>query len=369
MSVVQVNLEGVDFIDLEFFTAGENQAHLTAHDKLLLDTKDYILGVSELVVPSTSLPIFHPDTDQGLFRVCSRVVGHTAVNALGAPGQLGNNVQPILNITPDRKFYNTSEFINEVASFASTYSQLQDELGVPDGVGGFHIAQATNHRYLYININGAGRLVLKASSGFLNHFFLEVTPLAIDMFGLDDYVDAHGVLGLTRDAATGAFSYDIFSGAGLVVAGNHLDSFNFVGSKSVYAQCDNRIFCSVETHLDVPAGMQVVNSKEQRDNSIGRYFLPNPVQVELKSQNGFFTNDTTFTSKARLGMVAIKRREDPIQKWVTLSSAYERYLFRFQLYITYRKWAATNEFKISKVTMPFLADDYWSLVVTFISRV
>ena len=66
MSVVQTNVEGIDFVDLEFFTRGSNQAHLTASDKLLLDTKEYILGVSELVVPSSSLSIFHPLVTQPL---------------------------------------------------------------------------------------------------------------------------------------------------------------------------------------------------------------------------------------------------------------------------------------------------------------
>ena len=129
-----------------------------------------------------------------------------------------------------------------------------------------------------------------------------------------------------------------------------------------------RLFATVETHLDVPAGMQVVESVEQRDNSIGRYFLPNRVQVDLDCERGFLTNNTTFSSESRLGMIALKKRDSPVQKWVELKSSYERFLFRFQLYITYKKWDGTK-FKLDRVTMPFHEDDYWSLVITFISKV
>ena len=367
MSVVQTNLSGCDFIDLEFFTKGSNQAHLTASDKLLLDNQDYILGVSELIVPSTSLPIFHPSLATPLFRVCHRTVGNTLVATLGAAGTINPALQDRIGVSPDRKYYNVTEFISDIASWGSSYSHLQDIAGVPDGFGGFDPAQDSDHRYLYFNLNAAGRLVIKASSDFLNHFVIEVSDFATQLFGLEAYV-SQGVLGLTQDPNTHVFTYSPFNQAGVIVQGHNLDSFNFVGAVSVFAHCDNRLFATVETHLDVPAGMQVVESKEQRDNSIGRYFLPSRVKVKLESEKGFLTSDITFSSDNRLGMVALKPRDAPIQKWVELKSSYERFLFRFQLYITYKKWTGAG-FLLDRVTMPFLEDDYWSLVVTFISRV
>ena len=362
MSVVQTNVTGCDFIDLEFFTKGSNQAHLTASDKLLLDNKEYILGVSELVVPATSLPIFHPQTAQLLFQIRERTVGNTLVQTLAVGNIIHPNLLGVLRVNPDRKFYNVTEFISDIANWASTYTHLQDAQGVQNGPGA-----NTDHRYLYMNVNAGGRLVINASSEFLNHFVIEVSDFATKLFGLEPYVH-EGLLGATRDAVTGIINYELFSNLGFMVAGNHVDSFNFVGNVSVFAHCDNRIFATVETHLDVPSGMQVVESVEQRDNSIGRYFLPNRVNVKLNSQTGFLTSDTVFSSDSRLGMIALKRRDSPIQKWVELKSSYERFLFRFQLYITYRKWN-DNRFVLDRVTMPFLADDYWSLVVSFISKV
>ena len=360
MSVVQTNVTGIDFIDLEFFTKGSNQAHLTASDKLLLDNKEYILGVSELVVPATSLPIFHPQTTQLLFRICVRTTGNTLVQTLGNP--IHPNLNGSLSVLPDRKFYNVPEFISDIANWASTYTHLQDAQGVLNGPG-----PNTDHRYLYMNVNAGGRLVLKTSSDFLNHFVIQVSDFATKLFGLEAYVN-QGILGATRDAVTGIINYELFNNLGFIVAGNHIDSFNFVGNVSVFAHCDNRIFATVETHLDVPSGMQVIESVEQRDNSIGRYFLPNRVKVQIESAQGFLTNDNNFSSDSRLGMIALKRRDSPIQKWVELKSSYERFLFRFQLYITYRKWNGSR-FLLDRVTMPFLADDYWSLVVSFISKV
>ena len=75
MSVIQTNARGVDLVELEFYTKGSNQAHLVSRDNLVDATKDYVFGVSELLVPNSSLPIFKPGTTQELFRIKKRFLG------------------------------------------------------------------------------------------------------------------------------------------------------------------------------------------------------------------------------------------------------------------------------------------------------
>ena len=69
-----------------------------------------------------------------------------------------------------------------------------------------------------------------------------------------------------------------------------LDGYDFVSPISMYTNCDTRLFMTVETHLNTPASLSVVNSIEQRDSSIARYYFHTDVQVELSVEEGFLTN-------------------------------------------------------------------------------
>ena len=60
MSVIQTNARGVDVVELEFYTKGTNQAQVTTRDNVVDSTKDYVFGVSELIIPNSSLPLFKP---------------------------------------------------------------------------------------------------------------------------------------------------------------------------------------------------------------------------------------------------------------------------------------------------------------------
>jgi hypothetical protein len=357
MSVVQHNIDGCDYIELEYFTEGSNQADLTANDKLLLDNKDYVMGVSELVVPSSTMPIFHPSTADTLFQIKKRTLGNTIANL-----QNDDNNSAFV-ISPIRKFYTLAEFVTRLSYFASTFSELQDQIGVPDGAGGFHVNPQQNTRYLYVDITGSGQVVLKASSQFLNHFVIQVSPMAKKLFGfVSDF------LSMTRNPATGVVQSG-FLQAGLVIAGNLLDGFDFISPISIYSNCDTRLFMTVETHLNTPASLSVVNSVEQRDSSIARYYFHTDAQVELSVEEGLLTNTKKIKSKIKIGRVAMKKKHTPIQQWTILKSAINLYLFRFQLYITYRVYnAATNKFDITKISLPMTLDDYWSLCIAFISR-
>jgi hypothetical protein len=364
MSVVQHNIDGCDYIELAYFTEGSNQADLTANDKLLLDNKDYLLGVSELVVPSSSMPLFHPTTTNTLFRIRKRVVGQTQAQV----GDDDNNSAFI--ISPIRRFFTIAEFISRLSYFASTFSELQDAIGVVNvaAQGGqpatYHVQPNSQTRYLYLDITESGQVVFKASSHFINHFTIEVSPMAKKLLGFKDTY-----LSLVRNAATGAVTSGFFGAGNLVVAGGMIDGFDYISPYSIYTNCDTRLFMTVETHLNTPAGLSVVNSVEQRDSSIARYYFHTDAQVELSVEEGLLTNTKKLKSNIMLGRVAMKKRQTPIQQWTVLKSAINLYLFRFQLYITYRVYDnATNRFVITKISLPMTLDDYWSLCIAFISR-
>ena len=115
--------------------------------------------------------------------------------------------------------------------------------------------------------------------------------------------------------------------------------------------------------------MKVVDSKEQTDRAIARYFYTTNTQVQLNSDNGVLTSSSKITTKSRLGQVALKKRQDPIQKWTQLNEALEQRLFRFQIFTTYRVFnPVTQSWRLDRVEVPFTEEEYWTLTVTFVSR-
>ena len=169
--------------------------------------------------------------------------------------------------------------------------------------------------------------------------------------------------------AAQAFTKTVFDNAGNVITGNNISDFNMVGSESMFATCDTRLCTTVESHLNYSSSMKVVDSQEQTDRAIARYYYNTETAVQLNSDNGVLTSSSKITTKSRLGQVALKKRQDPIQKWTQLDSAYEQRLFRFQIYTTYRVFnAATGLFSLDRVKVPFAEDDYWTLTITFVSR-
>ena len=112
--------------------------------------------------------------------------------------------------------------------------------------------------------------ILKCASTFLNHFVIKASPLAIRLFGLKAFVDpvepqkAGGYIGVTFNAnapAAQAFTHTIFNPqAGNVIAGNNISDFNMVGSDSLFSTCDTRLCTTVESHLNYPSSMKIIDS-------------------------------------------------------------------------------------------------------------
>ena len=98
---------------------------------------------------------------------------------------------------------------------------------------------------------------------------------------------------MTFDAnvpAAQAFTKTVFDNAGNVIVGNNISDFNMVGSESMFGTCDTRLCTTVESHLNYPSSMKVVDSQEQTDRAIARYYYNTKTQVQLNSDNGVLTS-------------------------------------------------------------------------------
>ena len=380
MSVIQTNARGVDIVELEFYTKGSHQAQVTTRDNVVASDKDYVFGVSELIIPSASLPLFKPGTVAELFRIKMRVLGNGAVTYVDIENLADTAFDSTFSITKTKKFFTIPQLISELSAWAASFTFQVDVagvLGLAQG-GGPNIPPGAAVRWLLVDITASGQLILKCASDFLNHFIIKASPLAIRLFGLQEFVDptepqkTGGYIGVTFDVnapAAQAFTKTVFDNAGNIIVGNNISDFNLVGSESMFGTCDTRLCTTVESHLNYPSSMKIVDSNEQTDRAIASYYYTTNTTVQLNSDNGVLTSSSKITTKSRLGQVALKKRQEPIQKWTQLNSALEQRLFRFQIFTTYRVFdAATGKFGLERVEVPFTAEQYWTLTITFVSR-
>ena len=105
MSVIQTNARGTDIVELEFYTKGSHQAQVTTRDNVVASDKDYVFGVSELIIPSSSLPLFRPGTVAELFRIKMRVVGAGATTYVDIENNGDTAFNSTFSITDTKKIF------------------------------------------------------------------------------------------------------------------------------------------------------------------------------------------------------------------------------------------------------------------------
>ena len=151
MSEVILNRIGVDHVNFNLTTSGDNVATCTLQNLLLDPTLEYMMRVSELNAPMSSLPLFGYTTDgsssvnKELFRIKRRVQNMTlvqfqALNTAAAPNLSETNpVNMNLGFPSDFrtegrggvKYFTISSFISDLGKSAHNFSKQWDVIGAP----------------------------------------------------------------------------------------------------------------------------------------------------------------------------------------------------------------------------------------------
>lgn len=190
MSEVILNRTGVDHVQLNLTTSGSQIASCTLQDLLLDPTQEYVLRVSELSCPMSSLPLFGYSTvgvpvNEQLFRIKKRIVGTTRA-AFVAAGVNANDTTAGVNgfdstfntVGGGSPYFTSSGFISELAKSANNFSNQQDALGAPpSGQGGVPVngtgSAGNNDDYLWVRLNADGCTEFVGTSLFWNNFVIQ----------------------------------------------------------------------------------------------------------------------------------------------------------------------------------------------------
>ena len=426
MSEVILNRIGVDHVNFNLVTSGDSVATCTLNDLLLDPNLDYMLRVSELNAPMSSLPLFGYTSDgstsvnEELFRIKKRVRGQTlaqfqALNTLVVPNT--NETNPSNNPagsfpsdvnTEGRggvKYFAVTGFISDLGKSANNFSKKQDLIGAnPVGVGAIPVIGIgsppdvngipSNTDYLRIRLNGDVCVEFIGDSLFWNNFCIVFSEYGKQVLGIhSDFlrkvvktqlvpgapVIYEYIMSVTHLHPAGTLQYDMFFdyGLGLVVldftAGNYrpLDrNVKIISATPLFKNLEHRYFVSVETDLLVSQAIKVVDGKQTIDRSICKVYFPTQCKVLLESEDGILREDVDFEVENRIGQHSFVKKTEPSRQWTALQTSYDLRFYRFHLFVTYRYFKIPeNKWIFAQMKYPIDKNDSWGIGLEFVSKI
>ena len=417
MSEVILNRIGVDHVNFNLTTSGDNVATCTLQNLLLDPTLEYMMRVSELNAPMSSLPLFGYKTDGSssvnteLFRIKFRNTGQSlaqfqAIHTNAAPNQNEIVVFPTDFRTEGRggvKYFTISSFVSDLGKSAHNFSKQWDTIGADptgqgpppqNGIG----SPGSESDYLRIRLNADGCVEFIGTSLFWNNFCIVFSEYGKQVLGISDNfvrkvvktvapvvpppavpapVQYEYIMAVTLLAA-GTFRYDMFAD----VLGNTqvidltqgiyaiLDrTVSITGSYPVFKTLDHRYFVSVETDLLVSQAIKVVDGRQTIDRSICKVFFPTNCKVLLESEDGVLREDVDFEVETRIGQHSFVKKTEPSRQWTALQTSYDLRFYRFHLYVTYRYFDQAGKWTFVRMRYPIQEDDSWSIALEFVSKI
>ena len=425
MSEVILNRIGVDHVNFNITTSGDNVATCTLKNLLLDPTLEYMVRVSELNAPMSSLPLFGYQSDgnttvnKELFRIKKRITGaqlddfqrlHNGIdpNPNNAQIPVPNPNETLFRSdfrTEGRggiKYFTASSFISDLGKSAHNFSKHQDLIGAdPQGQGNIPNINAvpnigaigSESEYLRIRLNADGCVEFIGTSLFWNNFCIVFSEYGKRIFGIhDDFVrkelvvwpyipgsiEYEYIMAITEVDKMGGgtqLDYEMFDQFNTVVditgLGYHelTDTVTIRGTYPIFKNLDHRYFVSVETDLLVTDAIKVTDGKQGMDRSICKVFFPSNCKVLLESEDGILREDVDFQIETRIGQHSFVKKTEPSRQWTALQTSYDLRFYRFHLYVTYRYFDRSNKWVFTRMRYPIPSDDCWGIGLEFVSKI
>ena len=412
MSQFVLNRIGVDHATLNITTSGDSVATCALNDLLLDPNLEYMIRVSELNAPMSSLPLFGYISDgstsvnKELFRIKRRFAGMSlanfqAVNTAAVPNTAETNPanNPANSFPSDMrtegrggvKYFTVSSFISDLGKSANNFSKKWDVIGAnPTGQGNFPVngtgSPGSVSDYLWIRLNADGCVEFVGTSLFWNNFCIVFSEYGKRILGVNNSF----LRKVAKVQPAGEFEY--IMSVTLLLNGNLLyDMFDqnlnvldltafgydildrtvkITGDYPLFQNLDHRYFVSVETDLLVSQAIKVVDGKQTIDRSIAKIFFPTNCKVLLQSEDGVLREDIDFEITSRIGQHAFVKKTRPSRQWTALQTSYDLRFYRFHLYVTYRYFKTPeNKWVFTRMKYPIKKEDSWTIGLEFVSLV
>jgi hypothetical protein len=89
--------------------------------------------------------------------------------------------------------------------------------------------------------------------------------------------------------------------------------------------------------------------------------------VHLESEDSVLREDVDFEFATRTGQHSFIKKTNPSKHWVSLQTSYDLRFYRFNLFVTYRRFK-NSKFIFTRQQYPIAKDQSWDLSVEFVSK-
>ena len=424
MTSVVLNKVGMDLVDIEVQQKGSAFTDIFFQDPVLDYTKEYVLGVSELVVPLGDEPmITQVPYTQEVLRV--RRKGYFANNggnktwyplrcnfADSNPGDphhaaslpAAGSVLPA-NVSPEndswsifRTYYRglriqtPSQFLDELNKWATTVNAQLNAQFVREhtsaALGNNVGAQSVSE--LKILVSPSGRLTVRANADFWRLCYLEFSPFGRELLGAPVimHVGANGV----NDVSAGEFTVGLAIGeeglpvlanagvanaadlAGAIfIPSNNLGANEAVrqmtASYSMLRYMEHRLRIEVDADLAIPANILVENEKQKMHYNIASFALPNRYKSEIvmNQADDEVQEEVCIISECHVGDTIIKDKTTPVADWYKLQDSSNLQNMRLHIFVVRRDWdSAKREFVLTRNKLTMNDKSSWKLTLKFV---
>ena len=366
MSNVTVNKVGMDIVDVEVRSKGSPSTDMFFQDPILDFTRDYVIGVSELVIPLNSEPMLsgNPQNDI-LFQVRIRDPGMDATDPHSYPVEAGKYK------LSDWDTNTAAEFYKSLLRFSINWS----------GQFGQHIDQALglmNPREFKIVVHAGGRVNFVGNAEFWIHHFIELSNYGMEVLGTGTrYI--HSTLPLAGGPVTREAG-DLTVG-GLSARGNIQGTFEtqdivqlrvlrqtreLVSPRASLSTLEHRLRIELDADLSVAANILMENNSQKVHYNIASFAFPTSVTQELDTIRGG-VEDVKFVTKLLTGKYVVKAKQTPTTDWYRLLATANVQNMRLHVFIVRREYnEATASWHLVRNELTIRAQDVWDATLKFV---
>ena len=392
--------QDLDVVDVSVSSTTADVDAILEHP-LLDGSKDYSIEVTEFTCPlgsETPLPrdsVFAEVANQDrmfLLKVFRRRVGrvpgtlYTRLNDDGEVSGVGyGRFDELLIFYPSSRYpiqtindlvLHLQNFLNNIKARYLVGLDTRDHGAVPD-MGeedpypdGADQVDISGDSFCQVSMSLNGTIQFKASALFTEHFYMEFSPFARHLFGINSqYFSCTRTLDANQNTILQEGVVSLISANGHIKAGSAQEDYILRGDYPLTRNFEHRVGLEVDASgMPVPAVVAwTTTSKQSIRHTLSSFPIPTSYTTRVSlSPSGYTLGNYEFEQKFLGDQVVFRRAEDKISERFKLQNTQFFQNLRFGVFLERRVWDPVKEdyiFERSKILLD--TGDTWTLKVRF----
>ena len=400
MTSVLLNKVGMDLVDVEVSQRGASMTDMFFQDPVLDYTREYVLGVSELVVPLGEEPMLSGTKANNLIMACrTKALIDPSDGSLTQTLKFNQQISlvpgdddPALDSRNPAHGSSAGRFeASKGGAMIQTPAQFFDALRkwlknldhyVTKNLAG---VATFNLRLL---VSPGGTISIQGDNGFWRRHYFELSQYGRRLLGSDQLYIHMGVDGTSSLkagnflAANAAGEAAVPNSDGVISVVPGGDTMDFAEAKtqafpfvyqfkySALRYMESRLRIEVDADLSIPANILVENGEQKMHYNIASYALETNYrsQINLDSDNRVST-DVAIIAPSYVSDTVVKRKVDATTDWYRLQDSSNVQNMRLHIFVVRREFDNVNlDWKFARNKLTISPDARWSMTMKFVQQ-